>query len=108
MVNETKVLTVSNLQIAYEGDQIISDFSFAVEKREILRILWPNRAGKTTFIRALQNFLPYQGTVLWEKWALRPRNSEFLKARIRNSGLGSLLLVAPDIPRLNTCAFHQS
>jgi len=47
-MNENNVLTVSNLQIAYEGDQIFNDLSFAVEKREILIILGPNGAGKTT------------------------------------------------------------
>ncbi len=64
-MNENNVLTVSNLQIAYEGDQIFNDLSFAVEKREILIILGPNGAGKTTLLRALQNLLPYQGTVSW-------------------------------------------
>jgi zinc transport system ATP-binding protein len=65
MVNENAVLTVSNLQIAYEGNQVIRDLSFTVEKRDILIILGPNGAGKTTLLRALQNLLPYQGSVSW-------------------------------------------
>ena len=65
MVNENAVLTVSNLQIAYEGNRIIGDLSFTVEKRDILIILGPNGAGKTTLLRALQNLLPYQGSVSW-------------------------------------------
>ena len=65
MVNENAVLTVSKLQIAYEGDRIISDLSFTVKKRDILIILGPNGAGKTTLLRALQNLLPYQGSVSW-------------------------------------------
>ncbi|MCK5122074.1 MAG: metal ABC transporter ATP-binding protein [Methylococcales bacterium] len=65
MVNENTVLTVSNLQIAYEGNPIINDLSFTVEKRDILIILGPNGAGKTTLLRALQNLLPYQGSVSW-------------------------------------------
>ena len=65
IMNENNVLTVNNLQIAYEGEQIFNDLSFAVEKREILIILGPNGAGKTTLLRALQNLLPYQGSVLW-------------------------------------------
>ena len=65
MVNENTVLTVSNLQIAYEGDPIISDLSFTVEKKDILIILGPNGAGKSTLLRAIQNLLPYQGTVSW-------------------------------------------
>ena len=65
MDNKNTVLTVNNLQIAYEGDQIINNLSFEVEKRDILIILGPNGAGKTTLLRALQNLLPYQGTVSW-------------------------------------------
>ena len=65
MVNENAVLTVKNLHIAYEGDRIISDLSFIVEKRDILIILGPNGAGKTTLLRALQGLLPYQGSVSW-------------------------------------------
>jgi len=65
MDNEPSVLTVSNLQIAYEGNQIISDLSFTVEKRDILIFLGPNGAGKTTLLRALQDLLPYQGSVSW-------------------------------------------
>jgi len=65
MLNESTVLTVDKLQIAYEGDQVISDLSFTVNKGEILIILGPNGAGKTTLLRALQGLLPYQGLVSW-------------------------------------------
>ena len=65
MVNENAVLTVNNLQIAYEGNQVVSNLSFTVEKRDILIILGPNGAGKTSLLRALQNLLPYQGSVSW-------------------------------------------
>ncbi len=65
MVNEKEVLTVQNLQIAYENHQVISDLSFTVKQRDILIFLGPNGAGKTTLLRALQNLLPYQGSVSW-------------------------------------------
>lgn len=65
MDNENNVLTVSNLQIAFDGNQIINNLSFTVAKRDILVILGPNGAGKTTLLRALQSLLPYQGTVSW-------------------------------------------
>lgn len=65
MVQENAVLTVSNLQIAYEDNPVISDLSFSVEERDILIILGPNGAGKTTLLRALLNLLPYRGSVLW-------------------------------------------
>ena len=80
MLNENAVLTVSKLQIAYEGEQIISDLSFTVKKKDILIFLGPNGAGKTTLLRALQNLLPYQGSVSWnaEKISYLPPQ-EFLQ-----------------------------
>ena len=65
MVNKQDVLTVQNLQVAYEDQQIISDLSFTVKQGDILIFLGPNGAGKTTLLRALQNLLPYQGSVSW-------------------------------------------
>ncbi len=64
MLNENNVFTVNNLQIAYENNQIISDLS--IKKRDILIFLGPNSAGKTALLRALQNLIPYQGTVSWK------------------------------------------
>jgi len=80
MTNKNTILTVSNLQIAYEGEQIISDLSFTVKKKDILIFLGPNGAGKTTLLRALQNLLPYQGSVSWnaEKISYLPPQ-EFLQ-----------------------------
>ena len=80
MIDKNTVLTVNNLQIAYEGEQIISDLSFTVDKRDILIFLGPNGAGKTTLLRALQNLLSYQGTVSWnaEKISYLPPQ-EFLQ-----------------------------
>lgn len=65
MQNVNEVLSVNNLHIAYGLQTIIDDLSFTVAKRDILIILGPNGAGKTTLLRALQNLLPYQGTVTW-------------------------------------------
>ena len=65
MQSANNVLTVSNLQVSYNGNQIITDLSFTVAKSDILIILGPNGAGKTTLLRALLNLLPYQGSVSW-------------------------------------------
>jgi len=65
MANQNTILTVNNLQVAYEDVPVITDLCFTVERRDILIILGPNGAGKTTLLRAIQNLLPYQGTVSW-------------------------------------------
>ncbi len=65
MTSKNSVLTVNNLEVTFEGKQIIQDLSFTVEKKDIMIILGPNGAGKTTLLRAIQSLLPYQGSVSW-------------------------------------------
>ncbi len=117
MDNEKEILNVQNLQIAYEDQQIISDISFTVNQRDILIFLGPNGAGKTTLLRALQNLLPYQGTVSWnaqkisylppqeflqrqnlpplnieEFYSFKTTNSNAIKSMIADVGLDKSLL----------------
>lgn len=66
MTDENAVLMVSHLDVVYDGVKVISDLSFVVDKRDILVVLGPNGAGKTTLLRALQDLLPYQGTITWQ------------------------------------------
>jgi len=61
----TEILTVKNLNVAYDGEVIINNLSFQVEKGEVLIILGPNGAGKTTLLRALVDLLPYTGEIHW-------------------------------------------
>ncbi len=52
------MIEVKNLTKYYGGDIGIEDVSFKVEKGEVLGLLGPNAAGKTTTIRILTGFLP--------------------------------------------------
>jgi len=131
MVNEQQVLTVKNLQIAYEDHPIINDLSFTVKKRDILVFLGPNGAGKTTLLRALQNLLPYQGTVSWnaqkisylppqeflqrqnlpplnieEFYAFKTSDSNVIKSMIADVGLDESLL-SHQFSELSTGQFQR-
>ena len=61
----TEILTVKNLNVAYDGEAVINNLSFQVEEGEVLIILGPNGAGKTTLLRALVGLLPYTGEIHW-------------------------------------------
>jgi len=61
----TGILTVKNLNVAYNGEAVIKNLSFQVEEGEVLIILGPNGAGKTTLLRALVGLLPYTGEIYW-------------------------------------------
>jgi ATPase subunit of ABC transporter with duplicated ATPase domains len=64
--NQSAILKVRNLSVAYEDEVIIRDLSFSVVEGSVFVILGPNGAGKTTLLRALLGLIPYQGTVTWQ------------------------------------------
>ena len=59
------MLKVDNLNVAFDGFDVITDLSFEVKEGEVLVILGPNGAGKTTLLRALLGLIPYTGSVMW-------------------------------------------
>jgi len=59
------VLKVQNLSVSFEENNIISNLSFSVKKKDVLVVLGPNGAGKTTLLRAILGLLKHSGTVEW-------------------------------------------
>lgn len=59
------VLRVNNLNVDFDGEEVLKNISFTVEVGEIVSILGPNGAGKSTLLKALMGIIPYQGTVEW-------------------------------------------
>jgi len=59
------ILKVENLNVSFDGEEVIKDLSFEVKEGEVLVILGPNGAGKTTLLRALLGLIPYTGKFAW-------------------------------------------
>lgn len=59
------ILKVENLSVAFDGETVLHDVSFSVNKGEVLAILGPNGAGKSVLFRALLGVVPYAGTISW-------------------------------------------
>jgi zinc transport system ATP-binding protein len=59
------ILEVKNLNVVFDGEEIIKDLTFEVKERETLIILGPNGAGKSTLLRTLLGLVPYSGEVIW-------------------------------------------
>lgn len=62
-----KILSVSDLRVAFDDQAAVRNVSFDLEEGESLAIIGPNGAGKSVFIRAILGMVPYQGTITWAK-----------------------------------------
>jgi zinc transport system ATP-binding protein len=61
------ILTVENLTISLDKEEILKNISFTLNQGEVLTILGPNGAGKSVLLRALLGLIPYQGKIIWDK-----------------------------------------
>jgi len=61
------ILNVKNLSVVLDNDRIIDRLSFSVKSGEILTILGPNGSGKSVLLRTILGFLPYEGSIIWDK-----------------------------------------
>jgi zinc transport system ATP-binding protein len=59
------MLSVKNLSVTLDGQQVLGNTSFAVKEGEALAVIGPNGAGKTVLFRALLGLLPYDGEIHW-------------------------------------------
>src|SRR3989338_2285635 len=58
------LLEVSHLSLEINGQRILNDISFEVEKGEVVGMIGPNGSGKTTLFNVLSGFLkPTRGSV---------------------------------------------
>ena len=60
------ILSVKNLYVKYDSNEIITNISFEIKPKDVFIILGPNGAGKTTLLRALLGLIPYDGEISWE------------------------------------------
>ncbi|HTY39661.1 MAG TPA: metal ABC transporter ATP-binding protein [Candidatus Paceibacterota bacterium] len=62
----SKVLTVSDLSVSFNGHAILKDLSFDLDAGSSLAVIGPNGSGKTVLLKTLLGLMPnYQGTVTW-------------------------------------------
>jgi iron complex transport system ATP-binding protein len=58
------MLEVKNLYCGYNGEDVVKDVSFKVERGENICIVGPNGCGKSTLLKAISNLIPFKGSVL--------------------------------------------
>ena len=78
------MLEVSNINVCYGRMQVLWDVSFRVEEREIVALVGPNAAGKSTILNTVSGLLhPTSGTIKF----LGARIDEVPAHRIVEAGL---------------------
>src|SRR3989338_6585345 len=58
------IIQVEHLSVNYNGQTILNDLNFSIQKGEIVALVGPNGSGKTTLIRAILGLVSYRGRVL--------------------------------------------
>ncbi len=60
------ILTIKELSVEFEGEAVLTNLSFSLEKGDGLAVIGPNGAGKTVLLRALLGMMPdHHGTIEW-------------------------------------------
>lgn len=55
-----EILSVSNVNIAYDKNQVYKDLNLSIGSGKIVGLLGPNGSGKTTLIKMIAGLLKYK------------------------------------------------
>lgn len=69
-----KLLEISGLSVCYEGEQILNDICFSVEKGETVGIAGESGSGKSTLLRAILRLMGKNGSITGGQIVFRGEN----------------------------------
>ena len=67
MANNETILTVENLGVKFDENEVLKGLGFFVQKGDVLAIIGPNGSGKSVLFRALLGLIPHSGNIDWAK-----------------------------------------
>ena len=53
-----EAIIVKDLFVSYQGNQVVQNVSFDIEKGKLVGIIYPNGAGKSTLMKAVLDLIP--------------------------------------------------
>jgi zinc transport system ATP-binding protein len=65
MAEEISILSVENVGVKFDTQEVLKNLNFVVQKGDVLAIVGPNGAGKSVLFRALLSLVPYSGKIQW-------------------------------------------
>ncbi len=65
MADQETILTVENLGVKFDAQEVLKGLNFFVQKGDVLAIVGPNGAGKSVLFRALLGLILYSGKIQW-------------------------------------------
>ncbi len=101
-MQDNQILDVENLTVEFDGNKVLENISFSLNKGDVLAVVGPNGAGKTVMFKALLGLIPHSGKIDWKpgiKIGYVPQKlaversfpltvREFLALRLNKSGNG--------------------
>ena len=61
-----KILEVENLGVSFDGQNVLENINYNLDKGDVLAVNGPNGAGKSVLFRALLDLIPYSGKISWQ------------------------------------------
>lgn len=65
-MDKDKIIDVENLSVEFNGQKVLENINFTVNKGEVLAVVGPNGAGKSVLFRALLGLIPHLGKITWQ------------------------------------------
>ncbi|HPD57697.1 MAG TPA: ABC transporter ATP-binding protein [Smithellaceae bacterium] len=80
MSAKEKLLSVSNLNVAYGNINAVHGVSFDVAAGEIVALIGANGAGKSSILRSISGIIPYSGSISYKGKDLKQTAADFIVA----------------------------
>lgn len=80
MSKKEKLLSVSNLNVAYGNINAVHGVSFDVAAGEIVALIGANGAGKSSILRSISGVIPYRGSISYKGKDLKQTAADFIVA----------------------------